>query len=391
MCEYTLFNSSFIHLQVPGIACQHLLALFKHSIDAGIQFMKEHPESLNIPPPALSSVSTITGILGGFIEIIARHGGFMVPSGSSSAEPAIEEKSVTFAEDFERELRPRRISCIRQNPKQLVVFLGKVFVFAYTWAFGGALESHGSEQDYETDDKRFDKICRHDFFTEEETARQVFDVFVRDLFTVTGDLGVALPSGNHTLFSYYIDVETGTFAKWDALVPPVRALIAKSITEYFQPTDVTTHTGEVATIDHSMVPTLDTIRYSFLIALMAVNKQPVLLTGGMGVGKTVLITDVLTRLSHRGGTSTNAGTILGAVFRSGGKNLVESILEASVGPDYDYDEEEDGSEPLSYEKVTFSAHTTAARVRSFMESKLIKRGREALGPRQGLKVCFFPC
>jgi len=108
------------------------------------------------------------------------------------------------------------------------------------------------------------------------------------------------------------------------------------------------------------------------------------LTGSVGVGKTILISDVLTRLSHRGGTSTNAGTILGAVFRSGGKNLVESILEASL--DSEYEEEEDTNEPLVYDKVLFSAHTTAARVRSFVESKLIKRGRDALGPRQGHKV-----
>lgn len=379
--------------QIPDIASQHLLSLFKHTIDAGIRFMREHSENLNIQPPPLSLVSTVCGIIGGFIDIIEDHGGFIVPE-QKIAQPQTEndDKTVTFADDFERELKSRRVSCVKQNPKQLLAFLGKVFVFAFTWAFGGVLDSYGADSDDESDDQRFTRVGGIFYGGDQGgTIRQVFDAFVRDLFTSTGEMGVVLPGGNDTMFSYYIDVETGTFAKWEVLVPPMRALIAKSMTDHFVPDSF----GEGVTeydIDHSLVPTLDTIRYSFLIAIMAVSNQPVLLTGGMGVGKTVLIKDILSRLSHRGGTSTNAGTILGAVFRSGGKNLVESILEASLGVDnaaLDYEDEDDTSEPLCFEKILFSAHTTASRVRSFIESKLIKRGREALGPKQGLKVRMF--
>jgi len=91
------------------------------------------------------------------------------------------------------------------------------------------------------------------------------------------------------MFSYYIDIETGSFARWEVLVPPVRALIAKSMTEHFHPTDLTSLPGIEVSIDHSLVPTLDTIRYSFLIALMAVNKQPVLLTGTVLTSKKRLL------------------------------------------------------------------------------------------------------
>lgn len=379
------FRFSFI-LQVPGIACHHLQALFNHTIDAGTRFIREHSENLNISPPALSLVSTVCGIISGFIDIIATHGGFILPEDAVKPKPESEEKTVTFADDFERELKQRRVSCVSQNPKQLLIFLGKVFVFAFTWAFGGVLDSYSDDSDDETDDQRFVKIGMLLHQEREGTVRQMFDILVRDLFNVTGEMGVALPSGSDTIFSYYIDIETGSFAKWEVLVPPIRAVIAKSMTEHFHLSDLSDPGRSDVDVDHSLVPTLDTIRYSFLIALMAVNRQPVLLTGGVGVGKTLLVTDVLKRLSHRGGTSTNAGTILGAVFRSGGRNLVENLLEASFGIEEEHDDDDATAEPLCNEKILFSAHTTTARVRSFIVSKLVKRGREALGPRQGQKV-----
>ncbi|EDO42194.1 predicted protein [Nematostella vectensis] len=199
-------------------------------------------------------------------------------------------------------MRERRTSYVQRNPTHLLTFLGKVYVFAFTWAFGGTLDLH-----------------------------EVFDTFVRDLFMNNGDLSILLPAGQATMFAYYIDMETGNFARWDLLVPATRTLIAKSVTEY--------------DVDRSLVPTVDTVRYAFLVALMAMNKHPVLLTGESGVGKSTLLYDTLARLASPGGTG------LG--------------------------------------KIQFSAHTTASRTRTFIESRLVKRGRDVLGPRPGKKLILF--
>lgn len=323
--------------------------------------------------------------------MIEIHGGFgIAPEKSAKTEDQNEdnqEKTVTFADDFEREIRTRRVSCVQRNPHHTLDFFGKVYVFAYTWAYGGLLQADEEEEDEDHSDIPGAPLHARD----SESVRKKFDSFVRELFSGTGEeaLHVALPTGSDTVFNYYIDLEVGNFAKWDVLVPPSRALIAKSISDQFAHSDHTHILEESAVskteaeIDLSLVPTLDTIRYAFLLALMSVNKQPVLLTGDVGVGKTVLILDTLTRLSKDGGTSTDAGSILGAVFRSGGKNLVESILEGT-GMD-----KHEAKSDLSHEMIQFSSRTTAGRVREFIESKLVKRGREALGPIPGQKVLMI--
>ena len=39
--------------------------------------------------------------------------------------------------------------------------------------------------------------------------------------------GVRLPTGNRSIFSYFIDMETGNFVPWDVLVPSTKSLIEK--------------------------------------------------------------------------------------------------------------------------------------------------------------------
>lgn len=320
--------------------------------------------------------------------MIEMHGGFglapaeKTPKTEEQTEDN-QEKTVKFADDFEREIRTRRVSCVQRNPHLNLEFFGKVYVFAYTWAYGGLLQADEEEEDEDHSNVPGAPLRARD----SESVRKKFDLFVRELFCGTGEqaIHVALPTGD-TVFNYYIDLEVGNFAKWDVLVPPSRALIAKAISDQYAHSDHTHILEESpaakteAEIDLSLVPTLDTVRYAFLLALMSINKQPVLLTGDVGVGKTVLILDTLARLSKDGGTSTDAGSILGAVFRSGGKNLVESILEGTLT------DKHEAKSDLSHEMIQFSSRTTAARVRDFIESKLVKRGRDALGPIPGQKV-----
>lgn len=363
--------------------------MFEHSIDLGLRFLSTYNKLQYITPPNLSIVSTLCNIISGFVEIINGQGGFTVGGSPNTAEDGGElsettsAKTVTFAEDSDHDVHARKLSYIQRNPSQLLSFLGKVFVFAYTWAFGGNLRSQNVIEDDDAGDN---------FTKDAPPVWQLFDTLVRDLFEIDTPIGVRLPPGNDSIANYYIDMESGQFALWSNLVPPTRALIAKAVSNQFAISDTLNTLDDPPPlrnqieIDRSLVPTVDTVRYAFLIALMALNGQPVLLTGETGVGKSALIQDTLVRLSQAGGTGTSTGTILGAVFRTGGKNLIDSIIDMTSSETVKGDVR--GSEVV-FHSMHFSAYTSSSKAQRFIESKLVKRGRDVLGPRPGKKVCLI--
>ena len=338
--------------------------------------------------PNLSIVSTLCNIISGFIEIINIQGGLTIGETPNSAEDGAElsettsAKTVTFADESEQGSRTRKLSFLQRYPSQLLSFLGKLFVFAFTWSFGGNLRSRDSVEDEEVGNS---------FGKNAPTVWQLFDTLVRELFETDTPIGVKLPPGNDSIANYYIDMENGQFALWNNLVPTTRALIAKAVSNQFAISDTLNTLDDPPPlkneieIDRSLVPTVDTVRYGFLVALMALNGQPVLLTGETGVGKSALIQDTLIRLSQAGGAGTSTGTILGAVFRTGGKNLVDSIIDMTMS-DRDGVKGEGRDSEVVYNSMHFSAYTTSTKARRFIESKLVKRGRDVLGPRPGKKV-----
>eukprot|EP00891_Asterochloris_glomerata_P001497 jgi/Astpho2/1497/e_gw1.00026.129.1_t len=131
--------------------------------------------------------------------------------------------------------------------------LQNLFAFCYVWALGGTLEA---------------------------ASRDPFDKFVRDAFQ-----GVAnYPPGAGLVHDYYCDPDSPpapaspcrNFAlrSWEEVVPPFKYDPQQP---YFQ----------------IQVPTVDTTRFSWLLQAALEVQQPVLLTGGTGVGKTALVQSVL--------------------------------------------------------------------------------------------------
>lgn len=379
-----------LSLQFPPEALYHLHELFEHSIDVGLRFLSTYNRFQYITAPTLSVVSTLCNIISGFVEIINNQGRFTVSTTPNTTEDGAElsettsAKTVTFADESELESRTRRLPFIQRHPSQLLSFLGKVFVFAFTWSFGGNLCSGDFVEDEDEGDS-FEKNA--------PSVWQLFDTLVRELFETDTPIGVKLPPGNDSIVNYYLDMENGQFALWSNLVPNARALIAKAVSNQFAISDTFNTLDDPPPlknqieIDRSLVPTVDTVRYAFLIALMSLNGQPVLLTGETGVGKSALIQDTLVRLSQAGGTGTSTGTILGAVFRTGGKNLVDSIIDMTTGEREGVKGEGNDAEVV-FHSMHFSAYTSSAKARRFIESKLVKRGRDVLGPRPGKKVRF---
>ena len=89
-----------------------------------------------------------------------------------------------------------------------------------------------------------------------------------------------LPSSK-SVYSYFVDLDSGNFIAWDALIPSTTSLIEKGAVITIGESMGLGGGGasKAAGEDGNIVPTVDTVRYSFLASLLLLNKHPVLLTG----------------------------------------------------------------------------------------------------------------
>ncbi|NXJ22597.1 DYH17 protein, partial [Dicrurus megarhynchus] len=122
------------------------------------------------------------------------------------------------------------------------------FVFACTWAFGGALFQ--------------DQLVDH---------RQQFSKWWLTEFKT-----IKFPNQG-TIFDYYIDPKTKKFSPWDERVP-----------EFELDPDVP--------LQAAMVHTTETIRLRYFLDLLMEKQRPVMLVGNAGTGKSVLMWDKLEAL-----------------------------------------------------------------------------------------------
>jgi len=129
-----------------------------------------------------------------------------------------------------------------QNPPEELDVLEKLFLFCLVWSMGGALV----EQD-----------------------REIFSKFLADLY------GQMLP--NCTLYEVMFDVKTSKFEKWEKLVEEYVAPVSKKFSEI-------------------LVPTVDTVRYSWLLNKVMGLKKPGLFCGESGTAKTVTVQSTFKKL-----------------------------------------------------------------------------------------------
>lgn len=124
-----------------------------------------------------------------------------------------------------------------------------LFVFCFVWSIGGNLAD--GQQDG-------------------------FDTFFRDLIDTTPIDGVTLPA--NSLFSYFIDMQIKTFVPWEDIVPSFK------------------YSNEIPYFE-MMVPTVDTVKYAYLLECLVTNGFPCLFSGNTGVGKSVVAQEVLNRVA----------------------------------------------------------------------------------------------
>lgn len=133
---------------------------------------------------------------------------------------------------------------LRDEFDQFKKYLDKIFVFTYTWCLGGALDARSAYN---------------------------FEIFMTNQFNCD------LPKGS--LYDSCVAPERpgGDYKPWDKLKP-----------DYVY--DNTMSFYDI------VVPTKDTTRFSYILKLEALHQKKVFLTGGTGVGKSIIITDTVNHL-----------------------------------------------------------------------------------------------
>ncbi|XP_058809206.1 dynein axonemal heavy chain 6 [Phymastichus coffea] len=175
-------------------------------------------------------------------------------------------------------------------------FVTQAFVFAYLWAIGGnAVDS----------------------------SRETFELFVRDQMDNNPDARLP-PSGE--LWGLFINTPERRMDVWTKLMP---AFAYDPEQPFFE----------------ILVPTVDTVRFGYVMQKLIQVNKPVLLTGGTGVGKSVIAKMVL--------------------------NTLESLNTWL---------------PIV---LNFSAQTSSGRTQEILELKLEKKKKTILGAPVGKRVCVF--
>nr|WAW84832.1 axonemal dynein heavy chain 10 [Halisarca dujardinii] len=165
-----------------------------------------------------------------------------------------------------------------------------------------------------------------------EESRIKFDDVVKRIASLpqnAGDSGSVevgeIPVGLETLFEYYLDVEEGKWVPWKSKVP-----------EYLHDPD--------RKFTEILVPTVDTVRTTWLIELMIKVGRPCLLVGESGTSKTATIQDYLR------GLDAHANLLL---------------------------------------NLNFSSRTSSMDVQRTLESNVEKRTKDSFGPPPGKKLVVF--
>ncbi|BFZ25685.1 hypothetical protein BsWGS_28724 [Bradybaena similaris] len=179
---------------------------------------------------------------------------------------------------------------------RLHMLVAQTFAFSYLWAVGGNLT---------------------------ENYWDPFDTFVYSQFD---DMPEAKLPVTGDLWSYFVDYEARRMDTWEKIVPSFKYNPEESFFEM-------------------LVPTVDTVRFGYILDKLLSVGRSVLYTGGTGVGKSVIA-----------------------------RGLLESIAERqSYVPVF----------------INFSAQTSSNRTQEMIESKLEKRKKNVLGAPKGKRIIIF--
>ncbi|XP_075260085.1 dynein axonemal heavy chain 6-like isoform X4 [Convolutriloba macropyga] len=240
---------------------------------------------------------------------------------------------IAYVENGLKWVRKNGVEVMKQVEISKVATLCKLFESLFLAEKGGA--------DFSLDENRFNTTLNTTFAYAyfwglsgnlNENSQDAFDTFAKDQFSDNGEAKtrlkvepIFLPSDMPVL-QCYMDFNTRRLESWERIVPQFRYNMAEP---FF----------------NILVPTTDTMRFGFLLEKFLHVKQPVLFTGGTGVGKSVIA------MGH----------------------LKEVAEKNSYVPVF----------------MNFSAQTSSKRTQETIESKLEKKRKNILGAPSGKRLIFF--
>ena len=139
-------------------------------------------------------------------------------------------------------------------------------------------------------------------------GRNRFDIFLRDIESQFPPL--------QTCYEYYVDINKKTWVLW-----------ASKVSKTWSP---------IKGLDlHKLyVPTVDTVRYTFLLSLYIQHKHMPLITGNPGIGKTALIKNYLTTNIDSNNTVIKTINFSAASTAASTQEIIESKLEKRQNKNY---------------------------------------------------------
>ncbi|XP_030743682.1 dynein axonemal heavy chain 14 [Echinops telfairi] len=386
-----------------GVKC--LEFMIKRSVPDGLHFLKKHQKFQPFPVQNLTIVITLCRILDAFFEFMDKNGGLGQNDDSkdiSTVNTSTSKSKVKF------KVTPNKAEnawYLEKNPDKLTIMIQKLFVFAFTWAFGGTLRR---------EDEHEDDILFSASFEPDSLAKVTydFDKLVRELFENSLQEGIKLPTGDRSIFGYFVDIQQCEFTAWSELVPTTQALVQRGTSLLTDPQGSNenllkiTECGEY--INHTA--TRDTMCLSFLSSLLLKNSYPVLLTGEPGVGKTAAINQMLEKLEGPGAFDINYESTLGEVLlyneikRSSSLKQNISILfsetrkSATGNSDMTMKKSEVRTSEVSCKninkgiivsRINFSINITTAKAKEMILKKLIRRSKDTLGAPKNNRIVIF--
>ncbi|CAF4669138.1 unnamed protein product [Rotaria sp. Silwood1] len=355
---------------LPQSAIEFLRELMDFSLDKGFTFLNELKDPWHMPASKVNVLQTLCYLLSTFLNYLDKHGGFgeddqRLPAAAATNNPATTSSSKYFTPNDELVvyiINDKKQYYLQKNPKNLRQCLIRIYIFCYVWSFGGGLKREDNfEDDNLINQKEQVKVDR-------DPTTQEFDTFVRELFSSNVNYAVYLPPDARMIFDYMIDLNTFVYHEWESLVPKTEQLIKNEVSQ-------------------TVIPTVDVIRYSFLITALLMHKKPVLLTGNSGVGKTLLIESMLRLLMLPDGNFVRPGTILGDVLQY---NATKSSTTTKLTQTVELPTENiEGGGALQSLKIQMSAQTTPNKFVNQLTGSLIKKNANLLGCPQGKWLIVF--
>jgi dynein heavy chain, axonemal len=203
---------------------------------------------------------------------------------------------------FQSLFKPERGVNFSKPEDELLKLVDRIFAFSFFWSVGGSINYPFWEK---------------------------FDEFTRELFDSEGIQLQLPPTG--LIFDYMVDIPNNQFTSWNSTVPAFSYIEGMP---YFQ----------------MVVPTVDTVRFSYLMSTCIAVDKPVFVTGVTGTGKTI---------------------------------VVQTLLKGLAPP------KEEGGQNVLGVNISFSAQTNSLITQLTIESKLEKKRKNLLGAPAGKKVIIF--